>query len=215
MLSAFRFEFYLLSQLLVLFGSLIFPWKAYETHLLPVLFIVNILAGMNLTFRRKLLFWPLLVLLIGFFYTFGSALFIRESVGNESLRLTFYFVFHLIVCYELIRQVWRSEEIDRHVIFGLMSGYISLGFLGFLVFSTIELNEPGSFVSTLMGAHGESLHMDVLMYHAFITLMTIGFGEILPATPLAQKAAVLVGLSGQFYLVILTAVVVGKYLRTK
>jgi hypothetical protein len=43
--------------------------------------------------------------------------------------------------------------------------------------------------------------------------MTIGYGEILPATATAQKAAILVGLMGQFYLVIITAVVVGKYMK--
>jgi hypothetical protein len=42
--------------------------------------------------------------------------------------------------------------------------------------------------------------------------MTIGYGDIVPVKPLAQKAAVLIGLLGQFYLVILTAVVVGKYI---
>jgi hypothetical protein len=42
--------------------------------------------------------------------------------------------------------------------------------------------------------------------------LTIGYGEIVPATPVAQKAAILTGLMGQFYLVIVTAIVVGKYL---
>jgi len=50
------------------------------------------------------------------------------------------------------------------------------------------------------------------MYYTYITLMTIGYGDISPATPLAKKAAVFIGLWGQFYLVIITAVVVGKYI---
>ena len=53
---------------------------------------------------------------------------------------------------------------------------------------------------------------DKLMYFSFITLMTIGYGDILPVTSLAQKATMFVGLIGQFYLVIITAVVVEKYI---
>jgi hypothetical protein len=56
---------------------------------------------------------------------------------------------------------------------------------------------------------------DSLLYFSFITLMTIGYGEILPATATAQKASILLGLMGQFYLVIITAVVVGKYMKYK
>jgi voltage-gated potassium channel len=45
--------------------------------------------------------------------------------------------------------------------------------------------------------------------------MTIGYGDISPLTPIAKKAAVLIGLWGQFYLVIITALVVGKYLTSE
>jgi len=51
------------------------------------------------------------------------------------------------------------------------------------------------------------------MYFSYITLMTIGYGEITPLTPLAQKATILIGLAGQFYLVIITATIVGKYIN--
>jgi hypothetical protein len=43
--------------------------------------------------------------------------------------------------------------------------------------------------------------------------LTIGYGEIVPITTAAQKAAIFLGLLGQFYLVILTAVTVGKYIN--
>ena len=54
---------------------------------------------------------------------------------------------------------------------------------------------------------------DNLLYYAYITLLTIGYGEIVPVTAIAQKAAILVGLIGQFYMVIITAVVIEKYIR--
>nr|WP_255731903.1 ion channel [Ruegeria sp. Ofav3-42] len=93
-----------------------------------------------------------------------------------------------------------------------MSGYLSLGLVAFFLFLAIEFYQPGSLhglPETVDEYHKEGS----ILYFAFITLMTVGYGEIVPAVPLAQKAAMLVGLAGQFYLVILTAVIVGKYLH--
>lgn len=56
---------------------------------------------------------------------------------------------------------------------------------------------------------------EALLYYAYITLMTIGYGDMAPLKPIAQKAAMLIGLAGQFYLVIITAVVVGKHIAAQ
>ena len=85
-----------------------------------------------------------------------------------------------------------------------MSGLYFIGFFWrFFLFTTIELIEPGSFVGTLLEGEDTAMKLESIMYYAYITLMTIGYGEIVPATEVAQKAAILTGLIGQFYLVII------------
>ncbi len=54
---------------------------------------------------------------------------------------------------------------------------------------------------------------DQLMYFSYITLLTIGYGDLYPVTVLAQKAGILLGIAGQLYLSIITATIVGKYLN--
>jgi len=78
---------------------------------------------------------------------------------------------------------------------------------------SIELINPGAFSGPLMETNDIVLKSDGILYYAYITLLTIGYGEIVPTIPIAQKAAVLVGLVGQFYLVIITAVIVEKYIK--
>ena len=87
--------------------------------------------------------------------------------------------------------------------------------IGFFICFTIELAFQGSFQGVLLEGAQVALLAEKLMYFSFITLMTIGYGDILPVTDLAQKAAMLIGLLGQFYLVIITAVVVGKFIMQK
>ena len=74
---------------------------------------------------------------------------------------------------------------------------------------------PGSFIGESMIGNTLDHNIDSLLYYSYITLMTIGYGEIIPATAIAQKAAILIGLLGQFYIVIVTALVVGKYISHK
>ena len=94
-----------------------------------------------------------------------------------------------------------------------MNGYMCLGLLAFFMFSYIEFSNPDSFKGLLISGMEVSTKIDSLIYYSFITLLTIGYGEIIPVTPVAQKVAVLTGLIGQFYIVIITAVVVEKYIQ--
>ena len=64
---------------------------------------------------------------------------------------------------------------------------------------SIELMNPGAFTGALLEFDQNfELRADSMLYYSFITLLTIGYGEIVPVIPIAQKAAILVGLIGQF-----------------
>lgn len=212
-----RFELFLSSQVAILLGSLIVPAAFFESILEPILFLVNLLSGVLLISQRPRLMWFCLLLLALSTVIFGiSTIFGKESRTLGFVRMTGYFLFYLVVTFEIIKQVWYAKQVNKNVIFGLMSGYISLGLIGFFVCLSIELVEPGSFQGSLLGTLGQTeLLAEELMYFSFITLMTIGYGDILPVTFLAQKAAMFIGLIGQFYLVIITAIVVGKFLQQK
>ncbi|MEO0573364.1 MAG: ion channel [Bacteroidota bacterium] len=132
---------------------------------------------------------------------------------NTISRFGLYFVFYVTISIEVIRQVFNAKFVDASVILGLMCGYVALGFLGFFFFMSIELIHPGAFEGVVVASENFYLKADGIMYYSFITLLTIGYGEIVPVIPIAQKASILIGLCGQFYMVIVTAVVIEKYIR--
>lgn len=211
----YRFEVFFIIQLLILFGSIIVPQTIHEETLLPLLFLLNIGIGIILLHKSKRLMWFCILLFLVSVIYFGKAMLSRQEDDGILIRLLIYSIFYLIVTWNIIREIWSMKSVDRNVIFGLMSGYISLGFLAFFLFMAIELLHPGSFVGKVLESEEFALRVDGIMYYAYITLMTIGYGEIIPATTVAQKAAVLVGLAGQFYLVIITAVVIEKYMYSR
>jgi len=208
-----RFELFFISIICVLFGSLFFPKELFANKISPILFIVNILSGMLFFIKKRV---QILGASILFAIILGIFLFNTISNSEDSsiryLRLITYFTFYSFVTFQIIRQVWSAQTVNKSVIFGLMSGYISLGLLGFFTLFCVELAVPGSFNGILIDS-SIAIKIDELLYFSYITIMTIGYGDISPATDIAQKAVVFVGLSGQFYLVIITAVVIEKYIR--
>lgn len=205
----YRFEIFLISQMSILFGSLIFPSDLYENTLYPLFLLANLIAGINLISKKKKLMWFFVTLLVIEGVLFGST-FIENR--NEDLvskiRFFIFFLFYVTVAAEIISHIWQAKIINKSVIFGLISGYISLGFIGFFIYLSVDLWYPNSFngLSTVFD------HTEELMYFSYITLMSIGYGDITPITPTAQKATIFIGLMGQFYLVIITAIIVGKYI---
>ncbi len=130
------------------------------------------------------------------------------------VRMTIYFLFYIVVTYEIIKQVWKAKKVDKNVFLGLISGYISLGFIGFFICLSIELVHPASFSRLLITSNSPEALVESLMYYSQITLLTIGYGDIISHC-ICSKAAVLIGLMGQMYLVVITAIIVGKYISQK
>lgn len=214
-LYPYRFEIFFFSQVTILFGSLIVPSAIFENIVSPILFLINLLAGVLLLSTKKNLMWFFVVLLLVSGVVFGSSLFEnRNEKFFNFIRMITYFLFYVVVTFEIIMQVWKAEFVNKNVILGLISGYVSLGLIGFFICISIEMADHGSFKGLMLDSsnRGEMI-TEELMYYSYITMLTIGYGDIVPVTSLSKKAAILIGLIGQFYLVIVTAIVVGKYIN--
>ncbi|WP_276388626.1 ion channel [Eudoraea chungangensis] len=215
-LYPYRFDLFLISLLFILFGTLFVPNNWYDNYLNSIFFVTNIIAGLLLISKKKRSRY------LYFFILFTSIiLFVISAIDqNEVGSYTYYefatmFSFYCLVTSDIIHQVWHTKSVNRSVMTGLMSGYICLGLVGFFILMTIELMEPGSFAGLSEPDHTFANKRDDLTYFSYITLLTIGYGEILPVSRLARNATVLIGLLGQFYLVIVTAVVIEKYIRNR
>lgn len=214
-LYSYRFEIYLSIQMLLLFGALIFPIDFYDSVMTPLLFTSLILAGILMISKKKKLMQLLIALFTLSILSISSEWLFHTLDKNthQLARILIYFIFNIIVTGQIITQIWREKKVDKQVIYGLLSGYISLGFIGFFLFLTISLMYTDAFTGGLLDTQNIGHYVDSLLYYSFITLLTIGYGDIIPAIPIAQKATILVGLAGQFYMVIITAVVLEKYIR--
>jgi Ion channel len=112
----------------------------------------------------------------------------------------------------LLRQA-LGDSVTRDTIAGAICVYLLLGVVWAFTFNLIEVTHPGSFLvggqplGTSAGVRQSSI--PEFFYLSFITLSTVGYGDVLPATPPARMIAALEGIAGQLYLAVLIARLVG------
>jgi voltage-gated potassium channel Kch len=115
--------------------------------------------------------------------------------------------FLLIVTVALIYQVGVSKKVSLPVIVGAIDGYLLLGVVGGVAFAILDLLQPGA----LLQSSGTLARVDYV-YFSFITMLTIGYGDIVPVSISARTVAMFLAVGGQMYIAILVAVLVGKFI---
>jgi ion channel len=122
-------------------------------------------------------------------------------------------LFILFVTLSELRSVLRQREITGETICMAMSVYLLLGFCWAFLYAIMFQLHPEAFggITTAGPVHAVELQhlFPILGYFSLTTLSTIGFGDITPVSLQARYAAVAEGITGQFYLAILVARLVG------
>jgi voltage-gated potassium channel len=124
-----------------------------------------------------------------------------------------WFLFIVYVTLSELRSVLKHREVSAETICMAVSVYLLMGFAwGFLYAIIFQLN-PDSFSGLVVLKPGVPIDFHpifpVLGYFSLTTLSTVGFGDITPVSLQARYAAVAEGITGQFYLAILVARLVG------
>ncbi len=125
---------------------------------------------------------------------------------GESLNLT---VFLYAVGY-LVFDIARSRTVDEKVILDAISGYLLLGLAAAMLVISIQEANAGAFSFP----DPENLRTSDGIYFSFVTLSTLGYGDIVPLTAPARSVATLTSVVGQLYVAIIVAMLVGKYAAT-
>jgi Ion channel len=113
----------------------------------------------------------------------------------------------------ILRDVNRAREVSADTIYGAFCGYLLTGLLFSHLYSMVEIVQPGSFRSDALALAGDlagDRRHYLLVYFSFVTLATVGYGDITPSGDTARGLAVVEAIVGQFYIAVLVAVLIGK-----
>ncbi len=109
----------------------------------------------------------------------------------------------------------RSRRVTSKILFGALSVYLLIGLTFALVFTTLEARHPGS-LSLPAGAFEAGLvdprPFSTISYFSFVTMTTLGYGDIGPLTPATRSLVTLEALLGQLFLAVLMARLVALHI---
>ncbi|MBT8296955.1 MAG: potassium channel family protein [Maribacter sp.] len=104
----------------------------------------------------------------------------------------------------VIKDLLARKNVDIYSLVEAINGYLllSIMFIGIVAFC--DLYFPGAY-----NAAGKT-EME-LVYYTMITLTTAGYGDITPQLPISQSLSMLIAVTGQFYVAVIVAILVGKF----
>ena len=120
-------------------------------------------------------------------------------------------LFFIVVTIALVAHVAVARDVDSSTMLCAINSYLLIGLTSSLLFLMLDVMLPESFTQVNASEGGIS----AFIYYGFVTLTTLGYGDITPANPVARSLASFTALFGQLYLVIIMALIIGKYLSGK
>jgi ion channel len=125
----------------------------------------------------------------------------------SAMTLTIWTVIGLVAAAGALRFAMRARLVDAEHLYAALSAYLLAGiFLGVLYW-VLQQIWPGSFAVT-----GEFSRVSAI-YFSFVTLATLGYGDIVPRSDVARGLAIVEGIGGQLFLAVMVARLVSLYAR--
>jgi hypothetical protein len=122
----------------------------------------------------------------------------------------------LLVVGTILTKIFRSRDVTRSTLAGAICAYLLIGAVWADIYSLVETAMPGSFSSigaestASVGAKSARNLAASFFYFSFVTLSTLGYGDITPLTRPARNLSALEAIVGQLFLAVLVARLVGQ-----
>lgn len=166
--------------------------------------IVFITAWSARGVRRRLVANVVFVLVMMLMVAGGALL---DMAGFSYMHLFILLCFFLWTTWLVAKQVLFTGSITRNDIVGAICIYILLGLIWAILYLFIAQAAPGSFNGLSQAPWQENFAAAV--YFSFVTITTLGYGDISPIMPLARSLVVMEAVVGVFYMAILVASLIG------
>jgi voltage-gated potassium channel len=116
----------------------------------------------------------------------------------------FAIAFLAYICVHIFRYLFESEDISADMLYAAVCLYFIVGMIWAMVYVLIEMYHPGSFqldsdLDNTRAVFGE------LLYFSYVTITTLGYGDMAPLTRLARSWVTIEAIIGQFYLAFVVA----------
>lgn len=109
----------------------------------------------------------------------------------------------------LVQLLARVPRVNLQVLAGAAGGYVHLGLTGGVIATMMQHSDPTCFSLGHLADH-ESM-LERLIYFSYITVSTLGYGDVLPTNVYGERFVVLLAISSTLYVSLLVAILLGRF----
>ncbi len=181
--------------------------RALTLAAFTAIFISSVYAISN---QRRVFIWALGLAALGLASTWLSHFIPHATLALTRVSLTT--IFLSMIAWVVLRQVVGTNRVSRDTILGAACVYLLMGLAWASAYRVVYLLDSKSFRFPDGHIVGEALEERYeFIYYSFVTLTTVGFGDVAPLTALARGLTTLEAVTGQLYIALLVARLVGLY----
>ncbi|MEW6268812.1 MAG: potassium channel family protein, partial [Thermodesulfobacteriota bacterium] len=135
-----------------------------------------------------------------------------RSPALASVALVLWSAVALLATASAVRFALRGPVVQTEHVHAALSAYLLAGVFAGVLYFALEHEAPGSLLAP--DASPGTLTLPSAIYFSFVTLATVGYGDIVPRTDLARGLAIFEATAGQLYLVVMVARLVSLHARS-
>ena len=204
-----RYAILFYTLLLTLAADPLLAGLGFSTNGLQILLAFSLFAAvLNVQAQR----WRTLLILVaavavGLYASPSTA----RGTGLTTWSVLLFVGVALVAAASALRFAMSSPHVQAEHVYAALSVYLLAGLSFGVLHWGIERHWPGSF---LEGGVASGLGLSTAMYFSFVTLATLGYGDVVPKTDVARGIVVLEAIGGQLYVAVMIARLVGARLQT-
>lgn len=205
-----RFLFLLIALLLTLILGPVLNAFPRMRILMTIFWSLVLISSVYAVSQKKRVILLAALLALPFFAEEWSSLFIVSLpalvIGKLFGALFFAFVIYHILCF-----IYKGREVCIELIIAAAVVYLLIGAMWSYFYSVLEMIHPGSFnlPDTSIGTM-----QNRFIYFSFVTITTLGYGDITPNTPFASSLSMVEAVVGQLYMTVQVAWLVGIHVAS-
>jgi hypothetical protein len=119
------------------------------------------------------------------------------------------------VAVNVFSAVIRRTRVNANTVLGAICVYLLMAHVFAMVYVALQVHSPGSITGLASSATGTAgsphSHLHDYLYFSVITLTTLGYGDMLAVTPTARALVMIEAMSGQFFVAVFVARLVGSW----
>jgi len=178
--------------------------------LTDIFFTVVLISGLYaldrepIAFRRACLLMVGIIILKMLYHTIGKMPYLHI------LQLTLIILFIIQMFFMVLKHIIVEQEVTADIVIGGACAFVLLGFIWAFAYYLLETVHPNS----LKGANPLSDDPSDYIYYSFVTLTSVGYGDILAVSEKARGLAILEAIVGQLYLAIMVSRLVSLHISS-